>query len=239
MLTQIPRPSAADVAERSERAPMSAADRWQFFARHATGLSVLVLAYLLINVLRNVRNDFAPEIWRGLGVEAVPALYTYSEILVAFGVVVLNGMAVFIRDNRRAFFTANAIALGGLLLVIGALVARTNCLDAFSFMVLIGLGLYLPYVAIHTTIFERLIAVTRDRGNIGYLMYLADAFGYLGYVGVMIAKNFVQVEGDFLGFFVALSWAIALGGIALFVLFAAYFALRVTRTRLEPAVPAV
>ena len=53
-------------------------------------------------------------------------------------------------------------------------------------MVLHGLGLYLPYVAVHTTIFERLIAMTRDRGNIGYLMYLADAFGYLGYVVVML-----------------------------------------------------
>ena len=62
----------------------------------------------------------------------------------------------------------------------------------FVFMVLLGLGLYVPYVAVHTTIFGRLIAMTRDRGNIGYLMYLADAFGYLGYVAVMIGKNHTQ-----------------------------------------------
>ena len=56
-------------------------------------------------------------------------------------------------------------------------------------MVLVGLGLYLPYVAMHTTVFERLLSMTHQRGNLGFLMYVADAFGYLGYVAVMIAKN--------------------------------------------------
>ena len=68
-------------------------------------------------------------------------------------------------------------------------------------MVLLGLGLYLPYVAVHTTMFERLIALTRDQGNIGYLMYLADAFGYLGYVGVMLFRLALKPDGNLLGFF--------------------------------------
>jgi hypothetical protein len=41
------------------------------------------------------------------------------------------------------------------------------------------------------------------------LMYLADAVGYLGFAGVMLAKNFVQANDTFLEFFVLLSWAIA------------------------------
>jgi hypothetical protein len=68
-------------------------------------------------------------------------------------------------------------------------------------MVLLGLGLYLPYVAVHTTVFERLIAMTGDPGNIGYLMYLADAFGYLGYVAVMILKLLAKPDHGFLDFF--------------------------------------
>lgn len=78
-------------------------------------------------------------------------------------------------------------------------------------MVLIGLGLYLPYVAVHTTIFERLIAMTRDRGNIGYLMYLADAFGYLGYVAVMFGKGAFPFAGGFLSFFTATCGIITVG----------------------------
>ena len=72
------------------------------------------------------------------------------------------------------------IALAGL---------QQSWLDGFTFMVLMGLGLYLPYVAVHTTIFERLIAMTRERGNLGFLMYVADAVGYLGYAALMIAKG--------------------------------------------------
>ena len=68
-------------------------------------------------------------------------------------------------------------------------------------MVMVGLGLYLPYVAVHATIFERLLAMTREKGNVGFLMYLADSTGYLGYVGVMIFKGTLNHKGEFLPFF--------------------------------------
>src|SRR5262249_41955219 len=147
--------------------------------------------YLLLTILRSVRSDFAVEIWQGLGVQE-PKVFAWSEIAVMLGVVFVNGAAILIRDNRRAFFTALATSVGGFLLVLFALVGLSlQQLPGIAFMVLLGLGLYIPYVAVHTTIFERLIALLRDRGNLGYLMYLADAFGYLGYVGVMVVRDFV------------------------------------------------
>ena len=81
-------------------------------------------------------------------------------------------------------------------------------LSPFAFMVLHGLGLYMPYIAVNTTIFERLIAMTRDRGNIGYLMYLADAFGYLGYALVLVVRNLHPSTEEFLTYFIALSWVV-------------------------------
>ncbi len=205
MLTRVPPPDAADVAQRSVRMPMNRTDRWQFFARYAGGLTFLVLLYLLITVLRSIRADFAPEIWRSLGTTQQPSIFTMSEMLVALGVVLVNGLAVLILDNRRAFFVALGTCGVGILLLAAALVGQsTGSMSGFAFMVLSGLGLYLPYVAVHTTIFERLIAMTRDRGNIGYLMYLADAFGYLGYVAVMFGKGLFAVRGDFLVFFTAI-----------------------------------
>ena len=63
-----------------------------------------------------------------------------------------------------------------------------------EFMILIGLGMYIPYVAFHTTVFERMLAVFRETGTIGYLMYLADAFGYLGYLGIIIFRNTASIE---------------------------------------------
>ena len=56
-------------------------------------------------------------------------------------------------------------------------------------MVACGVGLYIPYVAFHTAVFERLIATARMPANLGFVMYLADSIGYLGYAGVMVVRT--------------------------------------------------
>jgi len=91
-------------------------------------------------------------------------------------------------------------------------------------MVFLGLGLYLPYVAVQTSIFERLMAMTRDRGNISYLVTLADAFGYLGLVVVLLARNNIAPGKDFLTFFITLSWATTICCVVLLVPCWRYFA---------------
>jgi hypothetical protein len=102
-----------------------------------------------------------------------------------------------------------------------------HAVDGYTFMVLVGLGLYLPYVAMHTTIFERLVALTRDRGNLGFLMYLADSFGYLGYVEVMfLRKPIAGAQSDLLQFFVLVVDVGACVGLACFVGALAYFVRR-------------
>lgn len=203
MLQRIPPPTTYDIAQRNERLPMTRAERRALFAKYAMGLSLLIGVYLLLTILRSVRADFAPEIWQGLGFTGQPTVFTRSELFVMFGVVVANGLAVLIRNNRRAFFTAISISLFGFVLAGVALLGwRRGWFDGFAFMVLIGLGLYLPYVAVHTTVFERLLAMTGDKGNLGFLMYLADAFGYLGYVAVMLGRNVVPTNQSFVEFFV-------------------------------------
>lgn len=222
MLTRIPPPNAADVAARSERAPMDRRERRAFLRRYGAGLALITVMYLLITIQRSVRADFMPEIWLGLGVDAEASLYTWSEMLVAAGVLVLNGAAVLIADNRRAFFFALKLSVVGSATVLVLPLILRGGLPPFAFMVLQGLGLYLPYIAVHTTMFERLIAMTRDRGNIGYLMYLADAFGYLGYVAVLLVRTALQLQGEggaatsdgFFTFYERLSVVIAAGSLA-------------------------
>lgn len=214
MLRQIPPPSAADVAARSARAPMTGAERLAMVRRHGVRLFGLVLAYMLITVLRSVRADFAPEIWSGLGLGKQPAIFTQSELWVTLGVVVLNGAVVLIRDNRRAFFASMALSAAGLVAAVGALLAlRFGAISPFAFMVLLGVGMYVPYVAVHTTVFERLIALTRERGNIGFLMYIADSVGYIGYAVVMVSRSAFPAKEDFLGFFLNLATTLMVGAL--------------------------
>jgi Family of unknown function (DUF5690) len=211
MLTKIAQPDDRDIEHRGERVPMYQSDRRAFFRKYGFGLCALTIMYLLITILRTLRADFQPEIWKGLGYQVDSAAYARSELLVAIGVILVNGSCVFIRNNRFAFRFALGISLLGTLIVIGTLLGREQgLLSPFEFMVLIGLGLYIPYVAVHATIFERLMAMTRERGNIGYLMYLVDAFGYLGYVAVMVIKNVGVDKSNFLDFFLVLSWWIAI-----------------------------
>lgn len=207
MLTRLPPPNIADIAARTKRVPMNRADRWSWLARHAPGVSSLTLIFLLITILRSVRADFQPEIWQGLGGVPDAGTFTQTELWVTAGVMLMFASLVSIRDNHLAFYMALGICAIGLAFLVAALLGLSNgILGGYWFMVLIGLGLYFPYVAFHTMIFERLLAMTRDRANVGFLMYVVDATGYLGYVSVMVMRHFFTIHGNMLEWFTWLSW---------------------------------
>lgn len=206
MLSRIPEPSPADLRERSPRVPLTRAERLAILSRHGLGLAGIFAAYLAITILRSVRADFAPELWGALGLGVQPSVFARSELWVALEVLAVNGALVLVREHRRAL--AGALALSGAALALG--LGALWCLDQrrgdpFAAMVVLGFGLYVPYALVHTTLFERWIALTRERANVGFLMYLADSLGYLGYAGVMIVSLAWRERGDFLAFFVPLA----------------------------------
>ncbi|MBO0720571.1 MAG: hypothetical protein J2P41_07105, partial [Blastocatellia bacterium] len=93
MLSRVPLPDESDELHRSKRTTMTLKDRRSLFGKYATGLTMLVGVYLLLTILRSVRADFAPEIWKGLGKAAPPSLFARSEVYVMFGVVIISGSA--------------------------------------------------------------------------------------------------------------------------------------------------
>lgn len=185
-----------------------------------------MVCYLLITVMRSIRADFAAELWKDLGTSGQPAVFTRSEFYVTICVMLASGLSIFIHNNRIAFFLSLGNSIVGSMLIIIAAVGWNQGFieDGFMLMVLLGLGLYLPYVSVHTTVFERFLAMTRDKGNIGYLMYLADAFGYLGYVAVMICRNYFGAPDQLLNFF--LLTCIVLGAISMLCLAISMIAFR-------------
>ncbi len=197
-----PPPDEDDLEHRSERKPMTREDRWRFFRAYWPGLCLLIFVYVALTVIRTIRDDFAVEIWRDLGVEGEPAVFAQSETLVAFGVTLINSILIWITHNLSAMrLTIVMMCTAFLLVVLSTLAQIWNLSTPFTFMVLGGVGLYVPYVAFHTTVFERLIALSRHPGNIGFLMYLADAMGYLGYALVLGTKTFAQTPEQILPFF--------------------------------------
>lgn len=227
MLTCIPPPDHQDIEHRTERVPLTRSDRWTFFRKYAVGLTLLLGIYVALTVIRSIRDDFAVEIWMDLGEAGKPQVFAQTETLVMFAVVALNAGAIFIARNRTAFVMSLAIIGAGFLLVVLASTLQTSgVLGPFAFMVLSGIGLYVPYVAFHTTVFERLIAATRDKANLGFLMYLADSTGYLGYVCVMITRALVGERDNMLGFFHGMSLFVAATSIVAVIVAGAWFVRR-------------
>jgi len=61
-------------------------------------------------------------------------------------------------------------------------------------MTLVGMGLYIGYIPFNCILFDRLISTFRISGNVGFLMYLADSFGYLGSVSVILLKTVAHFQ---------------------------------------------
>ncbi len=213
LLNQIPPPSAADELLRTRREPMTGQARWDFFKKFAFGLVLLVLTYVLLTIYRDFRENFGAEIWKELGFGNKPEVFAQTEISVAFLVLCFLGLFIFLKNNWLAFAIQHVLVFVGMLSVgFSTWLFGENYLSPLAWMVSVGVGLYVPYVIFNGMLFERLIAVFRQVGNIGFLIYLADSFGYLGSIGVMLYKDFGQGAMRWLDFFVVASyWVSGLG----------------------------
>lgn len=223
-LAIMPPPSADDEALRVARAPMNAAARRSMFAAFAPGLIGLIVIYVGLTALRDFRDNFAVEIWAGLGFRNNAEIFTLSELPVAAIVLVTMAMVMFIRDNRRAFMANLLLVAAGLVLAgMSSLAFETHVIGPVTWMVALGAGLYLSYTPFNALLFDRFIAASGRTGTAGFLIYVADACGYLSSVALLVLYNFMGVKISWVEFLVAISWTSALVGLALVVGAGFYF----------------
>ena len=82
-------------------------------------------------------------------------------------------------------------------------------------MIALGAGLYLAYTPFNALLFDRFIAASGRTGTAGFLIYVADAAGYMSSVALLVFYNFVGVHISWVQFLVAISYAAALAGLGL------------------------
>ncbi|MBL7781062.1 MAG: hypothetical protein JNM22_07585 [Saprospiraceae bacterium] len=202
LLEHLPPPTDADKAQRNERASMSAADRKALFRKYAPGLLLLTGIYLILTIIRDVRDNFAVDIWKELGYGNQPAILTTSELPIALLVLLSIGAMSWVADNFRALRLNHAIIIGGAALTIGSTVLfQQHLLPPVAWIVSSGTGIFLSYILFNGVLFDRLMAAFREKGNAGFLIYLADAVGYLGSVLVLLWRNFGQNGLNWVDFF--------------------------------------
>ena len=225
LMEKIPAPDAADIAERHERTPMSRAQRRAFVCAFLPGLAACILIYTFATIFRDIRDNFGAEMWKEMGFFNQPAIFSKTEMPITLIVLLLIGSMVLIRDSYKALLTAHVfIALGFILAGISTAVFASGHLAPIWWMTAVGLGLYMVYIPFNAVFFERLIATFKYAGNVGFLIYLADSFGYVGSVAVTLSKEIFKVKLNWVSFFSNSVMGLSAIGVLLTVFSAFYFA---------------
>ncbi len=229
LLRQLPPPTPEDETSRTVRRPMRGRERIAFVHRFGFGLVTLTGLYMFLTAYRDFRDNFAAEIWTALGWGDEPGIFTASELPVALAVMAALASIYAIRGNRTALLGIHALMAAGTLLIGGAtLLFDAGMISGAAWMIALGVGLYLAYVPYGCVLFDRLIAATGAVGTAVFMIYVTDAFGYAGSVGLLLFKNFGGAQLSWLDFFRMFSYATALVCTAAFIASAWYFA-RLTR----------
>lgn len=194
LLELMPQPDEKDISLRTERKKMNAKERRSFFSAYAPGLILSIVIYLLFTVLRDLRDNFEVEIWADIGFTGKD-IYAKVDTFIALAVLLMMSGLILVKNNMKAFILIYIMLLLGCVLAgFSSYLYERSLLDGMWWMILAGLGLYMVYIPYNAIFFERFLATFREKGNIGFLMYTADAIGYLGSVGVLLFKEFGPME---------------------------------------------
>lgn len=203
LLEKIPPPNEEDIQLKSERTKMNGRERYDFYRSYALPLTLFLILFIMLTAARDFRDNFAREIWDAVGYSGSSTVYSVSEIPIAVSVLILLALVGNITHNIKALRLYHlATFLGGGLILASTLLFQNFVLNPMAWMILSGFGIYISYLPFNGIYFDRLIAVFRIKGNIGFLIYFYDSFGYLGSVMILLYKNFGQAELSWLKFFV-------------------------------------
>ena len=202
LMEKIPPPTQEDINYRAERIPMSAADRKNFIKEFLGGIIACVLIYCFATIFRDIRDNFGAEMWKEMGFFNQPAIFSKTETPITLIVLLLIGSMVLIKNNFTALKTAHYFILAGFILAGTCTVLfKSNQISPIWWMTLVGLGLYMVYIPFNAVFFDRLISTFKYASNVGFLIYIADSFGYVGSIGVLLSKEIFKVQLNWVTFF--------------------------------------
>ena len=224
LLDKMPAPGPDDIQTRTERRAMNKTERLEFIKTFLPGLVALIVVYIMLTIIRDYRTNFASNIWKETGHGDSIALFTQTEIPSSILVLVIMSLLVYVRKNMKALLINHYLVVFGFVLSLaGTLLFIYGHLSAFWWMTLTGMGLYMGYVPFNCMLFERLIASFKYVSTAGFIVYVADSFGYLGSDVILLVKNFSTINISYSAFFIKMILTISVLGIALTFISSLYF----------------
>jgi MFS family permease len=224
LIEKIPPPDVDDVNERTVRLPMNKQNRKALLKTFGLGIVVITITYLFLTIMRDIRDNFMANMWNDLGYGKKPAIFTSTETITSIVVLAMMSCLVIVRNNFRAFQLAHGVVAAGFLLAgISSIMFISGTMSGALWMQLTGLGLYMGYIPFNCIFFERMIASFRIAGNVGFLIYIADAWGYFGSMTVMLSKEILKLQLNWVSFYSSAVIVFALIGTACTILSLVYF----------------
>lgn len=216
LMERIPAPTQKDIEERNPRSPIKGIERKRILTSYGSGLMLILISYALLTIMRDIRDNFMVNMWDELGYEQRPSIITQTETITSLLVLLGMSLLIFIRNNLKAFRIIHYFVFFGFIIAGIASASFINgWISGAWWMQLTGLALYMGYIPFNCVFFERFIAAFKVVGNVGFLMYLADSYGYLGSVTILLCKelgNFHLHWVTFYSYIVVFSSLIGIAG---------------------------
>lgn len=234
LLDHSPPPNEVDKSHRTERKSMNKAERKEFLSEFGWLIAPAVITYALLTIIRDFSEDFSADLWRETGQLGNAFIFTQSSLITS--ILVIGTLSLFykIQHNFKAFVGLHILVIAGFLISIGStLLYSAHLINIFTWMVAATTGLYMGYVAKNCLYYERMIASFRIKGNVGFVMYIADAFGYLGTVLVLLLKEFTTLNMQWESFFKWVFYIASSLGIILIILTLIGFIKKYNRNKYE------
>ncbi|HAO27089.1 MAG TPA: hypothetical protein DCQ68_04140 [Chryseobacterium indologenes] len=211
LLERIPQPTEEDILLKSKRQPLNGPERKALIQQFFVPVVCIIFLYISLTVLRDFRDNFNREIWDGLHFHFDSSIFTLTEIPIAIMVLVILSFMVKVKNNKKAFAYYHYILFGGILVVgFSTYLFQQGSLSPFVWMTISGFGMYLWYIPFNGIYFDRMIAAFDIKGNVGFLIYIVDSFGYLGSVLILLYKNFGSSQTSWLSFYISLNYIITI-----------------------------
>lgn len=225
LLEKIPQPTEEDILLKNKRKPLDRNERKKLIHQFAIPMVCITFLYISLTVLRDFRDNFSREIWDNLQVKSDSSIFTLTEIPIAVMVLLILGFMVKVKSNKKAFIYYHYLLFLGIATVgISTYLFQNSLMPPFFWMILSGFGMYLCYIPFNGIYFDRMIAAFEIKGNVGFLIYFVDSFGYLGSVLVLLYKNFGSPQTSWLNFYIKLNYIIVAAALIFSVI--AFFAFK-------------
>ncbi len=203
---------------------MDGQSRSSFFKQFMGGMIMLLILYFFLTAYRDVRDMYMPEVFAAMGYASEPTLFSKADLPIALGIMIVMALLNLAKNHRKGLIAVFSVMLIGMILMgVATVLKDLNIISGLWWMILIGFGAYLAYVPFGAVLFERIMASTRATGTAVFAIYLSDAIGYTGSIGIQLYKDWGQADLNYYQFIRLFTYGMATLGTVLFILSGIYF----------------